>query len=85
MVGIKIFGYRLKTMAKGANLFDPRAVEEYVLAQSWSPRYKNHLLNAYQKFCKTNGIECVRGKRLKESEYPVKIPTEQRIDLIISS
>lgn len=84
MKGIRIFGYRLTAIAK-ADLFNPRATEEYILSQKWSTRYKNHLLGAYDKFCKVNGIEWNRGKRLKEEEYPIKVPTEERINMIISA
>ncbi|MFC1802334.1 hypothetical protein ACFL0D_00005, partial [Thermoproteota archaeon] len=39
---------------------------------------------AYGHYCKANGIDWTRPN-LKNERYPVKVPTEERINLIISS
>jgi integrase len=82
---VKTFGNRLRRISRETDLFDPLATERYVLSQNWSNTYKNHILDAYEKFTKANQIEWSRTKRLREEEYPVKVPTEERINLIISS
>jgi len=80
---VKTWGKRLRRLAKATDLYDPIVTESYILSQDWANRYKNKLLDN-QKFTQCNGIGWQK-KRLKEEEYPIGIPTEQKIDLIISS
>lgn len=76
---------RLHTLSKAANLFEPLVVEKYILSQPFKANYRNKLLESYHKFTQVNSLEWTKPKRTREDESIIKIPTEQRIDLIISS
>jgi len=66
------------------DLNDPRSLEEYIFNLDVSNKSKNNYFSAYVHYCNSNEIEWSRPK-LRNERYPVKVPTEQRIDLIISS
>jgi hypothetical protein len=72
-----VIAYRIR-------LDDPNAVERHILGNQRKNKYKNNLLTAYSVYCKANGIEWARPSRLRNEPSPIKVPTEQRIDLVIS-
>ena len=67
---------------KHTDLNDPQSVERYVFAQKWKNKSRNNFFNAYNHYCTQNEIEWKRPI-LKEEVYPVKIPTKEKINLII--
>lgn len=75
----------LKILSTKADLNDPLNTEKYILALDVTNKYKNNLFSAYQKYCISNGIQWSRPKNLRNETYPIKIPTEERINNIISS
>ena len=52
--------------------------------QEWKNTTKNSHFDAYRQYCLANDIDWIRPK-LMNNTYPVKIPTETKIDLIIST
>jgi integrase len=46
--------------------------------------YKNKLFEAYERFCAANEIAYVKPKKLKQEEFVINVPTEARIDTVIS-
>ena len=71
-------------MAKNTDLNDPLNVESFVFGLDVKNTYRNALFDAYSQYCKANGIPWDRPK-LQTEVYPVKVPTEENIDKIISS
>ncbi len=74
----------LKRLTRNCDLNDPMNVENFVFDLDVSNKTRNVFFDAYSHYCKTNGIRWNRP-RLKVESYPVKIPTEKNIDLIIST
>jgi integrase len=59
-------------------------VERFVFSLDVSNAYKNALFDAYSHYCKTSETDWNRPQ-VKEESTPIKIPTEENIDKIISS
>jgi integrase len=74
----------LKILSAKVDLNDPLKTEKYILALSGTNKYKNNLFSSYQKYCISNGIDWRRPVNLRNEPYPIKIPTEERINNIIS-
>jgi len=70
-------------LSKRANLDYPHETEKYILSLSKANKYKTTLLSAYLHYCRANGIDWVQP-RLKSQSIPIVVPTEERIDKIIS-
>ena len=79
-------GYRkhLRVLSNNMSLDEPESVERFILGLSGKNKYKTNLLGAYSVYCKANGIEWARPSSLKVEACPIRIPTEQRIDLVVS-
>ena len=69
---------------KSVDLNKPIEVERYILNHDCKNKTKNNYFMAYQHYCKANEIEWERPV-LRNERYPVKVPTEERINLVISS
>ena len=78
----KIYSKNLRRLAKETDLNDPMKVEEYVFSLNVSNKYRNALFDAYSHFCKACEISWDRPQ-IKQESYPVKVPTEEKIDKII--
>ena len=74
----------LRRLLRDSDLSDPMKVEQFVFGLGCSNKTKNIFFDAYGHYCKTNEIEWVRPS-LKSEAYPVKVPTEEKINLIISA
>jgi integrase len=74
----------LKIIDRNADLNDPLSVERCVFEADCKNKSRNNFFCANRHYCDVNGIEWSRPK-LREEVYPVKIPTEERINLIIGS
>ena len=62
---------------------NPFETEKYVLSLDKATKYKSTLLLAYLHYCRANGINWTLP-RLKCQSMPIVVPTEERIDKIIS-
>jgi len=71
-------------MARKTDLNDTVKVERYVFSLEVKNTYRNALFDAYSQYCRVNSIEWNRPE-LKTEIYPVKVPTEENIDKVISS
>ena len=80
----KTYAKLLKILDIHSNLDDPVSVERYLLDLDCKNKTRNNFFCAYKHYCDVNGIDWSRP-RLREEVYPVKVPTEERINLIISS
>jgi integrase len=59
-------------------------VEDYIYSKEWKNKTKNMYFNAYTHYCKSNELDWTRPV-LKSETFPTKVPTEERINMIISS
>jgi len=75
----------LRILASKVDLDDAIATEKYILSLEGTNKYKNNLFSACKHYCNSNGIKGERPKSLKNEPYPIKIPTEERINQIISA
>ena len=71
-------------MAKNADLNDPMNVERYVFGIDVTNKYRNALFDAYAHYSKTNELGWNRP-RVRSEKAPIKLPTEENIDKIVSS
>lgn len=74
----------LKRLTRNCILNDPMNVENFVFGFDVSNKTRNVFFDAYSHYCRSNRIQWIRS-RLKVESYPVKIPTERNIDLVIST
>jgi len=79
----KGYSKKLKYLNKHVDLNDPHETENYVLSLQKSNKYKMTLLSAYLHYCLANGIRW-NPPSLKCENVPIIVPTEERIDRIIS-
>lgn len=70
--------------AKEADLNNTFEVENLVLNLECKNKTRNNYFMAYQHYCDANEIDWIRPN-LKNERFPVKIPTEERINMVISS
>jgi hypothetical protein len=73
----------LRHLNEHTDLNDPESVERYVFNKDWKNKSRNNYFNAYQHYCESSNIKWNRPS-IKEETYPIKIPTEEKINLIIS-
>jgi len=77
--------YRLMRIAKEEIDFNnPSEVETFVYGMDVSNNYKNKIFQAYHLLCQANDIEFKKPKLLAVQPFVIRIPTEERIDKIIS-
>jgi len=74
----------LKTLRKLVDLNKPIEVERFILENDCKNKTRNNYLIAYQHYCEANGIDWVKPF-LRNERYPIKVPTEERINMVISS
>jgi integrase len=75
---------RLASLSKHISLRVPSEVENFIYSMNVKNVYKNKLFEAYQRFCEANDIDYQRGKKLKDEQFIINVPTEERIDKIIN-
>jgi hypothetical protein len=78
------YSRNLRRLAKNTDLNDPMNVERYVFGIDVTNKYRNALFDAYAHYCVANESGWVRP-RVKPEKAPIKLPTEENIDKIISS
>ncbi len=79
----KTYAKKIKYLSKNVNLDNPLETEQYILSLKKASKYKQGLLLAYLHYCKANDINWSPPK-LKSQSMPIVVPTEERIDKIIS-
>jgi len=72
-------------LARKTDINNPKGTETFILNLNCEAKYKNSLLSLYQHFCKANQIKWEKPKKISENASPIMIPTEERINVIISS
>lgn len=72
-------------MCRETTLSNPEDVERFIFSLKVNNNYKNKLFEACQHFSNANGIAYRKPKKLQLEPYVIHVPTEQRIDLIITS
>jgi integrase len=78
------YAQKIKFLSKNVNLDNTVETENFILKLNNASKYKLTLLSTYMWYCKANSIawQC---PRIKARSAPIIVPTEQRIDMIISS
>jgi integrase len=74
----------LKRLHRDSDLSDPVKVERWVFDLKCSNKTRSIFFDAYNHYCLANEIKWHKPV-LKLESYPVKVPTEERINLIIST
>ena len=77
------YSKKLKFLEKRVNLDNPTETENYILSLNNATKYKSTLLFAYLHYCQTNKISWTPPS-FKTKAKPIIVPTEERIDKIIS-
>ena len=75
---------RLACLSKQVSLRVPDEVERFIYSMNVKNTYKNKLFEAYDRFCEANEINYEKPKKLKTEQFIINVPTEERIDNIIS-
>ena len=79
----KGYAKKLRFLSKHTELDNPNETEKYILSLNNASKYKQTLLCAYVHYCRANGISWV-SPRIQGQSAPILVPTEERIDKIIS-
>jgi integrase len=74
----------LKFLAKHSNLDNPESVKNFIANHNTTDNYKRNLCIAYNHYVKYHGLTWEKP-RYKQSEKRPKIPTEEKINMIISA
>ncbi len=80
----KTYSKLLKRLSRETDLDDPKKVEEWIFSQTFTNKTKRLYLDAYTHYCNANSLQWNRPK-LSVEVYPAKVPTEERINLIVST
>ncbi len=81
---LKTTSWILKTINKNADLENPDAVDQYIANRPISNAYKAQLTQVYAQYCEFQGIPYNRPKFKKQASRPIRIPTEEKINMIIA-
>jgi integrase len=80
----KTTSWILKTINENADLEKPDAVDQYIANRPISDAYKAQLTQIYAQYCEFQGIPYNRPKFKKQASRPIRIPTEEKISMIIA-
>jgi integrase len=75
---------RLRHLAKYVSLDNPEMVKDYIASKQCSPAFKETLVEAYDLYVKANGMHWSKPYYKRYDKLP-KIPTEEKINLIIAN
>jgi integrase len=75
---------RLTCLNKHVDLKNSVEVGKFIFGMQCKSTYKNKLFEAYERFCAANDIAYKKPKKLKQEEFVINVPTEQRIDTVIA-
>jgi integrase len=74
----------LQLLNKNCDLEDPDSVKEFIARQDTTTSYKRNLCYSYEHYLKHHGLTWIRPRYRAKNDLP-KIPTENKIDMIISA
>jgi len=80
---VKGYVKMVRRLSREVNLEDPAAAEAFIYNLKVKNQHKNQLLVAYQHYCRANMIAWKISRFLPVEPYPVKVPTEERINMIL--
>ena len=80
---IETTSQRLKTISKFVDLDDPEEVRGWIANHECSIGYKCGLVDVYDRYVRLNDLEWSKPNYKREDSL-IKLPTEERIDKIIS-
>jgi len=80
----KAVGKRLKYLSKYCLLESPELVKGFIGQKGCSPAFKESLVEAYDLYCRANGIAWNKPFYERYDKMP-KIPTEEKLNLIIAN
>jgi integrase len=75
---------RLKALSKHCSLENPEIVKSFVAQKKCSPAFKESLVEAYDLYCRANGIAWNKPFYERYDKMP-KIPTEEKLNMIIAN
>ena len=81
---LKTIRWILKKLNRNADLNDTDQVTQYVLTLPISDAYKAQLTQVYAKYCEYKKIPYNRPRFKRPPSRPIRIPTEERINMIIA-
>jgi integrase len=81
---LKTTSWILKTINENADLEKPDAVDQYIDNRPISNAYKAQLTQVYAQYCEFQKIPYNRPKFKKQASRPIRIPTEEKISMIIA-
>jgi integrase len=81
---VRMIASGLRRISKGADLYKPEEVRNYIANCNLDPQTKNSLALSYNWFCKTNDIQWSKPYFKWERKIPL-IPTTENINKIISA
>lgn len=81
---IQATGKRLRHLSRNYDLSNPEIVKGFVAQKNCSNAYKESLVESYAIYCEANGIVWNKPFYERYDKQP-KIPTEEKINLIIAS
>jgi len=81
---LKTINWILKKLNQNADLDNPDEVNEYIANRPISDAYKAQLTQVYAQYLKYKKIPYNRPKFKRPPSRPIRIPTEERINMIIA-
>lgn len=76
--------YILTTLNKHADLTNPKEIDEYIATIKATDAYKATITQVYSQYCQNDGIPYKPKKYNRKNNKPIRIPTEERINMIIA-
>jgi len=80
----KAVGKRLRHLARNCLLDNPEIVKGFIAEKCCSPAFKESLVEAYDLYCKANGLVWRKPFYQRYDKMP-KIPTEEKLNMIIAN
>jgi len=81
---MKTENWILGKLDRNTDLNNTKEVTKFILNQPISDAYKFQLAQVYSKYCRFKGIPYTKPKFERPPSRPIRIPTEERINMIIA-
>lgn len=81
---VRATGKRLRHLMRNTSLDNPEMVKGFIAQKNCSMAFKESLVEAYDLYCRANGIEWNKPYYQRHDRQP-KIPTEEKINMIIAN
>jgi integrase len=82
---LKTITYILKRLNEAVDLDNPKEVTQYIINLPKSNSYKIQHAHVYAQYMKFRGIPYERPKFKQPTPKPIRIPTEEKINMIIAN